>query len=230
MCGGITLRPCPSSGRRCMIAEKEGVTVPLQKVCSQDNAVEWSDFLEKLHASLKAVEVTTLKTETLKVHEGFALWEAQCSKVKKADGSLFFIGNGASSSMCSHFSADLGKNAGFRTQMFGDAALLTALGNDIAFDQIFAEPLRRNGRSGDMLIAISSSGNSSNIITAITVARQMGLWVLTLTGMNPANRVRQLGDLNFWVDAGSYAIVETAHAAILHHWTDRLVARHGGEV
>lgn len=188
----------------------------------------WPDFIEELQACLQFLEVSSPQQGKLPAHQGFSLWEEQASRIKEEDRGVFFVGNGASSSMCSHFMTDIGKNGGLRTQMFGDAALLTALGNDIAFDQVFAEPLRRHARSGDMLVAISSSGNSPNIVEAAAAAREKELWIITLTGMKPDNRLRSLGDLNFWVNAGSYGMVETAHAAILHYWTDCLVARHGG--
>ena len=194
----------------------------------QGSQQDWTGFFTRLHVCLQAVQVTTREAVRLEVPEGFTHWEDLCAGGREQEGILFFIGNGASSSMCSHFALDVGKNARFRTQMFGDAALLTALGNDICFEQIFVEPLRRNARPGDMLVAVSSSGNSPNVVAAATAARQAGLRVVTLTGMSPANRMRDLGDLNFWVDADAYGMVETAHAAILHHWTDRLVARYGG--
>lgn len=194
----------------------------------KDSRQDWPGFFTRLHVCLQDVQVTTREAGRLEAPEGFTRWEDLCAGVREQEGVVFFVGNGASSSMCSHFALDVGKNARFRTQMFSDAALLTALGNDLCFEQIFVEPLQRNARPGDMLVAVSSSGNSPNIVAAATAARQAGLRVVTLTGMSPANRMRGLGDLNFWVDANAYGMVETAHAAILHHWTDRLVARYGG--
>lgn len=189
---------------------------------------DWPVFFTRLHACLQAVQVTTPGSGRLGPREGFLCWEEHCAGLRDRDGMIFFVGNGASSSMCSHFALDVGKNARFRTHLFSDAALLTALGNDISFEQIFVEPLRRTARARDMLVAVSSSGNSPNIVAAAAAGREAGLWIVTLTGLSPANRLRSLGDVNFWVDADTYGMVETAHAAILHHWTDRLVARYGG--
>ena len=192
-----------------------------------DISCSWPSFFHRLHACLQTIAVTGGNGNSLATPQGFALLETACGKVKERSGQVFFVGNGASASMCSHFATDLGKNAHFRTQVFSDAALLTAFANDICFERVFAEPLRRNARTGDMLVAVSSSGNSPNIVETVRTARAIGVWVVTLTGMSPANAVRAMGDLNFWVDAETYGMVETAHAAILHYWLDCMVARYG---
>lgn len=158
--------------------------------------------------------------------DGFALWHDMTATVRARHGCLFLVGNGASASMSSHFAVDLHKNARIRTHVFSDAALLTAVSNDICFERVYAEPLvlsaSRGG--GDMLVSISSSGQSPNIIAAITTAKELGMQVVTVSGMKPDNASRCLGDLNVYVPAHTYGMVETAHAAILHHWTDLMVA------
>ena len=90
--------------------------------------------------------------------------------------------------MASHMAIDCTKNAGFRCRALNDAAFLTALSNDICYEEVFAEQIRQFADSGDVLVAISSSGNSENIVRAIHVAREMGLVVITLTGLKPDNR------------------------------------------
>ena len=92
-------------------------------------------------------------------------------EVHDRGGQLYLVGNGASAAMASHIAADACKNGGLRAQAFNDAALLTATGNDLAFDQVFALPLDRLARAGDLLIAISSSGDSPNIVRALEAAR-----------------------------------------------------------
>ena len=73
---------------------------------------------------------------------------------------MFFVGNGASAMMASHMAADASKNGGFRAMAFNDQALMTAVSNDICYEQSFAMPLKRFANPGDMLVTISSSGNS----------------------------------------------------------------------
>ena len=79
--------------------------------------------------------------------------------------------------------------------------------------------------AGDMLIAISSSGKSPNILLAAEFAAGIGMEVVTLSGMQATNPLRGLGTLNAYVPANTYGQVETCHATILHHWMDQVSAR-----
>lgn len=125
--------------------------------------------------------------------------------------------------MASHFSADLAKNARLHTQVFSDLSLITAISNDLGYEAVFSEPLRRRGQPGDLLVAISSSGRSANILRAVDTARGLGLCVVTLSAMSSDNPLRSKGDVNIYVAADSYGYAETCHAAILHHWLDLMV-------
>src|SRR6185436_20185844 len=95
-------------------------------------------------------------------------------------------------------------------------AVLTCLGNDLGYDQVFARQIQAHARAGDLLIAISSSGNSANILNAVAAARARRADVITLSGFAPDNKLRGRGDLNFWVPNGLYGFVEIAHLAICH--------------
>ena len=90
----------------------------------------------------------------------------------------------------------------------------------MGYEWIFAEPLRRRGKKGDMLVAISSSGASNNILCATEIARKIGLKIITLSAMSPQNPLRSKGVLNFYVPAQTYGYAETCHTTILHHWMD----------
>ena len=142
-------------------------------------------------------------------------------------GQVFLIGNGGSAAMASHMAADALKNGHLRAHAFNDAALLTAAGNDAGYDQVFAIPLARLARAGDLLIAISSSGNSPNIVRALEAAAGLGVAAVTLTAKQPDNRARALGALNFYVPLDRYGWAESAHQVILHCWFDRYLDRHG---
>src|SRR4051812_39356836 len=84
--------------------------------------------------------------------------------------SIFFIGNGGSNAICSHMLEDYAKIAGFRTYAFSDPALITCFANDYGYEQAMAEWLKIYFEKGDLLVAISSSGNSKNILNAADVA------------------------------------------------------------
>jgi D-sedoheptulose 7-phosphate isomerase len=177
-------------------------------------------YRQMMRACLDAVEATTRSGRNLGPAAGFDRWLRLSRKVQRAGGAHYFIGNGASATMASHMALDCAKNAGLRASAFNDTASLTALGNDLGYDHVFAAPLRWHGQKGDLLVAISSSGRSPNILAGIAAARERGLAVVTLTGMRPDNPARGLGDVNFYVPARTYGAVECTHQVLLHCWLD----------
>src|SRR5262249_50224878 len=153
-------------------------------------------------------------------------WVAMTRATHDGGGHLYIIGNGGSAGMASHMAADACKNGHLRAMSFSDVALLTATANDVSFDQVFALPLQRLASPGDLLIAISSSGNSPNVVRALEASRALGLQAVTLTGMDPANRARTLGDLNSHVPLPRYGWTESAHQILLHYWFDQYLCEH----
>jgi D-sedoheptulose 7-phosphate isomerase len=103
---------------------------------------------------------------------------------------------------------------------FNDPAFLTCLGNDLGFDQIFSKQIEMFAQPGDMLIAISSSGNSQNILNGALAAKKRGCWVMTLSGFTPDNLLRNLGDINVYVPSAEYGFVEITHLAVCHAMLD----------
>lgn len=129
---------------------------------------------------------------------------------------IFFLGNGGSNSICSHMMEDFGKMGRFRTYAFSDPALITCYANDYGYEKAMEEWLKLHMDPEDLLIAISSSGNSMNIRNAVGYANSMDADVITLSGFKPDNPLRSMGTLNIHLDATSYGIVESYHAVILH--------------
>ncbi len=183
---------------------------------------DWQQSVDVLQKVLLRLSISDCQTEELCPDAAFELWQHSAVGLRNKKGTIFFVGNGASASMASHFAADLAKNAGIRTEVFSDLALLTALANDFGYEQVFAEPLRLHMQKNDILVAVSSSGQSANIINAVLVAKEKNGMVVTLSAMAADNPLRQLGDLNFYVAAQDYGLAESAHAVILHHWMDLL--------
>ena len=122
--------------------------------------MSWTDKVAALSGLLGSIEFTDEAGQPLAVDQGFARWVQLTRELRDAGRTIYFVGNGASASMASHFSADLAKNAQVHTQVFTDPSLVTAIGNDMGYEHVFSEPLRRRGQPGDMLVAISSSGRS----------------------------------------------------------------------
>jgi D-sedoheptulose 7-phosphate isomerase len=135
---------------------------------------------------------------------------------------IFFIGNGGSNSICSHMMEDYGKIGGFRTFAFSDAALITCYANDYGYENAMAEWLKLHLDAGDLLIAISSSGESKNIVNAAAVAQSKNAKIITLTGFAEKNALSKMGDINMHLPVKNYGIVECFHQTILHIILDSL--------
>jgi D-sedoheptulose 7-phosphate isomerase len=129
---------------------------------------------------------------------------------------LLFVGNGGSAGICSHMAIDYSKNGGMRATAFNDGAALTCLANDLGYEQVFAKQIELHARAGDVLVAISSSGRSVNILNAADEARRGGCQVYTLSGFDPDNPLRTKGDLNIFVASHEYGFVEVGHLMLLH--------------
>jgi len=179
----------------------------------------WKTEIDKLSSILYKLSFLGYDGAEYSADEGFKIWQELTIDVREKKRSIYLIGNGASGSMASHFAADLAKNAHLHTEVFSDLSLITAISNDMGYEWVFAEPLRRRAKKGDMLVAISSSGASKNILCATEVAQKIGLKV-TLSAMSPQNPLRSSGSLNIYLPAKTYGYAETCHAAILHHWMD----------
>lgn len=180
----------------------------------------YQQYRASMAAALEKVEVGDRGGSPIDSESGLARWVALSGSVKAEGGWHYFAGNGASAMMSSHMSVDCTKNAGLPALALNDPAYLTAIGNDLGYENAFSFPLERYGKSGDLLITISSSGNSPNILKAIEQARKLGMRVVTLSGMKPDNASRGLGDLNFYIPARTYGVVECAHQVLLHCWLD----------
>ena len=180
----------------------------------------WSTSVNRLAALLDALSFHNRDGVDVVVDDAYSRLARWTSAVREERKTTYFIGNGASASMASHYAADFAKNGHLHTQVFSDLSLITAMANDLDFSLVFAEPLRRRGNPGDMLVAISSSGESPNILKAVAAARDLNMSVVTLSGMSPEISLRCVGDLNAYVAAECYGDAETCHASILHHWMD----------
>jgi len=146
----------------------------------------------------------------------------EIGKARTNKRNVFIIGNGASATMASHVAVDFWKNLKIKAQLFTDSASLTAVGNDISFTESFSEPLKLYGTPDDLLISISSSGDSPNIVNGIGIAHQKRLITISLTGMKKSNEANSLSRYSLYYPGQTYGSVESAHALILHYIIDSL--------
>ena len=144
---------------------------------------------------------------------------------KASGGKVVFIGNGGSAGIASHIATDAGKNAHIPATCFNDASLITCLANDYGWENWFAHAIRMNCGPKDSLVAISSSGRSQNILNGVAKARDIGMSVVTFSGMSPDNPLRQLGDVNFWADSRGYNVIEAAHQCWLMSVIDLIIGK-----
>jgi D-sedoheptulose 7-phosphate isomerase len=140
----------------------------------------------------------------------------------RAHNRITFLGNGGSNSICSHMMEDYMKMLSKRTSSFTDAAMITCFANDYGWEKAMEEWIKFQFLAGDLLVAISSSGESKNILNAVKKAKEMGGKVLTFSGFNKDNSLSKLGDVNIVIPTRSYGIVENLHSSILHLMLDQL--------
>lgn len=147
-------------------------------------------------------------------HEDFLKIVKILKEIKKKKKKVILVGNGGSAAMASHVSVDLTKICKIRAVNFNEADLLTCFSNDYGFENWVKKALSFYADKGDLLICISSSGQSKNIINGAKFAKKIGCKVVTLTGFDKKNKVRKIGDVNLWLNSKNYNLVEMTH----HIW------------
>lgn len=143
-------------------------------------------------------------------------------ELRTAGNSLYLIGNGGSAGVAGHAAVDFFNTAKLRAMTLHEPSMLTCMSNDFGYENAFARMVSQMVRPGDVLIAISSSGNSMNIRNAAERFVRNGGEAVTFSGFAPDNALRSLGGTNFWLDSKDYGFVEIGHQFILHNISDRL--------
>jgi D-sedoheptulose 7-phosphate isomerase len=188
----------------------------------------YAAYFEQLHRILMNIVVTTRGGQRLDPQQGTDKAVEMIEAARRASCKVMIVGNGGSAAIASHQAIDMWNTAGVPTITFNDAAQLTCLSNDYGYEYVFSRPIEMFAKPGDVLLAISSSGKSKNILNAVSSATSKGCGTITLSGFNPAAPLLSAGDLNFYVDSGQYGPVEVAHSALIHYLTDTICARHQG--
>ena len=138
----------------------------------------------------------------------------ELNKVKKTKKKIILVGNGGSAAMSSHVSVDLTKQCGIRAINFNEADLITCFANDYGHDNWMKEAIKKYYDKGDLIILISSSGNSKNHIIAGQFCKKKKINLVTFTGFNGKNKLSKFGDLNFYLNSKNYNQIEMVH----HVW------------
>ena len=144
-----------------------------------------------------------------------------CVDALNSGNKILICGNGGSAADSQHIAAELSgrfkneRRALAAVALTTDTSALTAIGNDYGFDYIFSRQVEAIGKRGDILIAISTSGNSKNVINAIKVARKIGIKVITLTGKG-GGEMKSLGDINIVIPSNDTPRIQEMHIMVGH--------------
>ena len=181
-----------------------------------------TQYFQTLSEFMMTIEVTDHLGVQLPLDEGTNQAAGMISQVRSADRKVLLAGNGGSAAIASHAQNDLCSTSGVRAMVFTEQPLLTALSNDYGYGSVFERCVTLWAEPGDLMVTVSSSGKSENIIRGLQAARERNCRLITLSGFSPDNPSRQLGDLNFYVPCSVYGIVESAHTALVHFLTTEL--------
>jgi len=167
------------------------------------NGIFFNRYFSKINKSIELINSSELEG----VAEVFL-------NAHKNNNKIIFVGNGGSATISSHMTIDFINAVGIRAVNFNDSALITCFSNDYGYENWIEKALECHADSGDVLVLISSSGKSENMVVGAKKGKSLGLDVITLTGFSVNNSLKEWGDINLWTDSNEYNIVEMTH----HVW------------
>ena len=176
------------------------------------------NVLQRLDDYAQRVNKGILSVDKTQFQKAF---DVLCDAYLNGKKEVFICGNGGSLTMSDHFHCDHGKGTHFdakmkpRIQPLTNGSILTAIANDIGYDEVFSFQLNFKAKSDDILVAISASGNSPNIIRAITKAKELGMTVVAFVGFD-GGKAKDLADVCLWVREDNYGIIEDCHQSFMH--------------
>lgn len=176
----------------------------------------------ELQRIVAATEVTDLPGKRSDTEAAMAGMTGMLKELRAAGGRLYLVGNGGSAGVASHAITDFLNVGKLRAMTLHEPSLITCMSNDYGYEVAFARILATLASPGDVLIAISSSGQSANIRNAAAEMRKLGGRTITLSGFKRDNPLRALGDVNIWLDSTDYGMVEIGHQFVLHNIADRI--------
>lgn len=189
----------------------------------------YEGYMQEVESGIQHMIVTDITGKKLEAQEAMDVWSTRAKLVRDVlKGLIFFCGNGASATMAEHMSHDWFQNAEVNTATCAETAHITAISNDLSYEEVFSYRIRRILSDKDILVTISSSGNSPNIIKALEAGREQGAYCITFSGKNADNHSRMMGDLNFYIPLDTYGLVESAHAVVLHAALDNFLEKYMG--
>ncbi|MDQ3000916.1 MAG: SIS domain-containing protein [Fibrobacterota bacterium] len=181
-----------------------------------------SHYFCNLNRILGNMEATTRSGGRMGLDDAATKAIAIIEGVRTRGNKIMLVGNGGSAAIVSHIQNDFVKAAGMPAMVFNDIPLLTAFANDDGYQVAFEKMADMWAKEGDLLIAVSSSGKSQNILRAGATCLKKGCDLITMSGFSPANDLRKMGSVNFYVPSDSYGAIELAHSILGHFFTDAI--------
>jgi D-sedoheptulose 7-phosphate isomerase len=168
------------------------------------NDKKWfaSRFKEYSHA---------LSMNDKKIIDNLAIFKKIVLDARDNNKTIYFAGNGASTTIASHAALDFTNQLAVKCHALNDPNFITCFANDFGYDDFMARSIKLYAESDDVIVLISSSGQSQNVINAAKVAKEMKCKVVTLSGFDYSNPLQKLGDVNLWLDSNQYNIIECIH-------------------
>ncbi|MFV2015461.1 MAG: SIS domain-containing protein, partial [Candidatus Heimdallarchaeota archaeon] len=185
------------------------MTFPNKKYTDIENYVE--DYFNEINLAALSIDRNKL-SEAIKI----------LTKAYKNGSMVYSCGNGGSAAIANHLVCDHCKLVRTDTDLISriyslstTVEIITAIGNDLSYDEIFEYQLKSLSKAGDVLITISSSGDSENIVRAANWAKQNNVLIISLTGFS-GGRSAKIADVNLHVRATNYGVIEDVHQSIIH--------------
>jgi len=171
--------------------------------------------------------IISKKTKDLN-HEYLYSTVSLIESTRQNNGKVIIVGNGGSAAIASHFAVDLTKVAGIRSVNFNESSLLTCFSNDFGYENWIEKAIDFYADNNDLIILISSSGRSQNMINGAKKSIEKELKLVTLTGFNEDNKLKKMGEVNFWVDSEVYNVIENVHQIWLLSIIDFIIEKQNG--
>ncbi len=181
-----------------------------------------TDRASQLQNLIETIEFTDDQHQSADLHQCHDQVVNLIRSARQRGASVYLIGNGGSAAIVSHAKTDLLNVAGVKAVTLLEPAILTCLSNDYGYENGFSRQIEVLANPDDILIAVSSSGQSENILNAARVMLEKEAHVITLTGFDRDNPLRKTGQYNYWINSDNYTLVEIAHLFVLHHLADCL--------
>ena len=174
-----------------------------------------NDYLELYRQSLFETDVT----------EKLVRMKEMLLEAKERGNKVIVAGNGGSAAIAGHIAVDFTKHAGIRMINFNEASLITCFANDYGYEKCVSKAIEFYGDKDDIAILISTSGSSLNMVNAAKAAKELDMQVITFTGFDEDNPLKQSGCLNFWLNSRAYNVVENTHQIWLLMVCDLIIGK-----